>query len=462
MSEVAAPASLLGAAPPLRTAAGRGFYLPITGGWLPPNAPWNYWQMGMDPRPASGGAIVTACIKAYAETTATCPGTHWRGLANGGRERVSNSALSRILKRPNGYQTFPDFMLNFVWSLYATGNTYVLALQNNRYEVSELHLMNATACEPKIAESGDLYYTLAGNPIIDRRISEELLQTVPARFVLHVKLNSAPQNPLVGLPPLTAAALDVAASDMLVQQALSYAQNEGRPSGVITTDEKLSEAQVKEARARWNELTTGANAGGTPILTRGMKWEPSTSSSRDAQIAERLQYSDQRIATVFRIPLSLLSLTTGQIPSSSVEQLLRFWVATSLGFLLNHIEEGFGGLFQLAGRPDEYVEFETRALERSNDLDRIESLVRGVQGGIYSPNEARALELLPAAKDGDQPRVQQQVIPLDAWSQQQPQSPRPDAPAAPETVPAAESQAAAEKIHRAVTALRASHVARAA
>jgi HK97 family phage portal protein len=420
-----APVGVARAVPPLRTAAS-GFYLPITGGWLPPNAPWNFWQMGMDPRPASGGAIVTACIKAYAETTATCPGTHWRGLDNGGRIRVGNSALSRILKRPNSYQTFPDFMLNFVWSLYATGNTYVLALQNNRFEVSELHLMNAQSCEPKVADSGELFYTLAGNPIIERRVTEDLLQTVPARFVLHVKLNSSPHNPLVGVPPLTAAALDVAASDMLVQQALSYAQNEGRPSGVITTDEKLSEAQVKEARARWNELTSGANAGGTPILTRGMKWEPSTSSSRDAQIAERLQYSDQRIATVFRIPLSLLSLTTGQIPSSSVEQLLRFWVSTSLGFLLNHVEEGFGGLFNLAGWPDEYVEFDTRALERSNQRDRIEALARGVQGGIYSPNEARAMEDLPAAEAGDEPRVQTQVVPL-SFGAEPPPAPAPPA-----------------------------------
>ena len=46
--------------------------------------------------------------------------------------------------------------------------------------------------------------------------------------------------------------------------------------------------------------------------------------------------------------------------------------------------------------------------------DRIEALARGVQGGIFSPNEARNSEGLPDAIFGDEPRVQQQVVPLSA------------------------------------------------
>jgi hypothetical protein len=53
-------------------------------------------------------------------------------------------------------------------------------------------------------------------------------------------------------------------------------------------------------------------------------------------------------------------------------------------------------------------------LLRSAYQVRIEALARGVQGGIYSPNEARNLEGLPDVKFGDEPRVQQQVVPLSA------------------------------------------------
>jgi HK97 family phage portal protein len=204
-------------------------------------------------------------------------------------------------------------------------------------------------------------------------------------------------------------------------------------------------------RAAWNEQTRGANQGNTVILSGGLKWEPTTATSRDEQIAELLQISDQRIATAFRMPLALLSLATGQMPSGSTEGLMRFWISSGLGFALNHIEEAMGRFFQLDGWPDDYLELDTAALERSNMRDRIEALARGVQGGIYSPNEARAQEDLPAARDGDEPRVQQQVVPL-SFGAEPPALPHPPPQAPPEgqgNPPDGSSAAIADTIIRA-------------
>jgi hypothetical protein len=108
--------------------------------------------------------------------------------------------------------------------------------------------------------------------------------------------------------------------------------------------------------------------------------------------------------------------------------MMQFWKATGLGFAINHVEEAFGMLFALQGQPEEYVEFDTKALMRSANKERIDALVSGVSGGIYSPNEARAEESLPAVKFGDEPRVQQQVVPLSQVGQMPPPSPAPEAP----------------------------------
>jgi hypothetical protein len=70
-------------------------------------------------------------------------------------------------------------------------------------------------------------------------------------------------------------------------------------------------------------------------------------------------------------------------------------------------------------------------LLRSAMKDRVEALARGVQGGIYAPNEARRLEGLPDVEFGDEPRVQQQVVPLSAASA------IPSAPSAPPAEPQA-------------------------
>jgi hypothetical protein len=83
-------------------------------------------------------------------------------------------------------------------------------------------------------------------------------------------------------------------------------------------------------------------------------------------------------------------------------------------FALNHLEEATGNFFNLKGQPEEYCEFDTSALLRSAQKDRIEMLVRGVQGALFSPNEARAVESYPAVEYGEDPRLQAQVIPLSA------------------------------------------------
>jgi HK97 family phage portal protein len=269
-------------------------------------------------------------------------------------------------------------------------------------------------------------------------IVPELLTAVPARDVLHIRLDARGRmNPLLGEPPLTAALLDVAASNQMVSQALDYTRNQARPAGVIESDTTLGSEQMRAARATWDEQTIGRGAGGTPILNAGLHWKPTTTSSRDAQLAEMLQITDGRIATVYRVPLQLLSLFgasagAGTTTAASTEGLMRFWVASGLGFALNHVEDAIGRFFGLSGWPEEYLELDTAALERSNMLDRIEALARGVQGGIYAPNEARKLEDLPAAKDGDEPRVQQQVLPLSFGAKP------PPAPAAPALPPPAE------------------------
>jgi HK97 family phage portal protein len=408
--------------------AAEGQYRPgpylLSDGWIPSTwgKEWNWWQNGHSLLPYSQhSAMVEACVSAYAQTIAMCPGDHWRTNANGGRERISNSALSRIVKRPNGYQSMSDFMLNGVRNLYLSGNAYALALRNDRTEISELHLMGEGTA--RVAETGEVFYQLGGNELIERRIDGPII--VPVRDVLHIRLHT-PRHPLKGETPLMAAALDVAAGNAMMQQQLAFFSNQARPSAVLSTDMLLTADQVRELRDRWNEQSQGLSAGGTPILTAGLKPLPLGATAQDAQLAEIMRLTEQHVALAYRVPLQILGI--GATTYSSTEQLYQAWLGSGLGFAINHIEEAFGQLFGLKGMPDEYLEFNTAALLRSAQKDRIEALARGVQGGIFTPNEARAVEELPAVQDGDQPRVQQQVVPLDWHGFQEPPTP-PAAPA---------------------------------
>jgi HK97 family phage portal protein len=345
--------------------------------------------------------------------------------------RVENSALSRVLRRPNEYETASSFLLNAVHSLYRDGNTFALALRNERFEVVSLHLMNPRQSSPLVVRNEDdgdaeIFYRLGGNIVVDHMFGDSQL-LVPARDVLHIKLhtNHRYPSPLVGEPPLTAALADIAVGNAFLQQQLTFLANQSRPSAVLSTDLVLSRDEVQQLRDRWLEQSKGLHAGGVPLLTAGLRVHPWGVPAKDAQAAELSRLSAERICWAFGIPLQLLGLAT--TPATSTETLMQFWLATGLGFCLNHVEQAFDRLFGLEGEPTEYVEFDTSALLRSAMKDRIDALARGVQGGVFAPNEARNMEGFDSVAYGDEPRTQQQVVPLSAAASI-PAAPGPEAP----------------------------------
>jgi HK97 family phage portal protein len=360
---------------------------------------------------------------------------------NGGRERVTTTSLSRLLRHPNDYQSISDFLLNATRGLYLTGNAYALALRNDRFEVSELHLMNPDLSYPRVAYNGEIFYTLNGNDVIAMRLGSPDELIVPMRDVLHVRFNIGRRfpMPLVGESPLVAAYSDIGVGAAIAAQQTSFYRNEARPSAVLSTDMVLDKDQVAALRDRWNEQARGMNQGNTPILTAGLKVMPWAVPSKDAATAEILKLSNENIALAFRIPLQILGLSTGAV--NSTENLIQEWKSGGLGFCLGHIEEAFGLLFNLKGQPDEYIEFDTEALLRSAFKDRIEAYARSVQSGIHGPNEARAAFDLKRVPFGDEPRVQQQVVPLSA-AEKIPAAP---GPSAPPSAPAPEADAAKQQ-----------------
>jgi HK97 family phage portal protein len=414
--------------------AAEGEYRPgpyqLDEGWLSAKAGkfWNFWQMGYNVQPyGESNAMVEACISAYAQTVAMCPGDHWRTMPNGGRERVTNSALARIMRRPNDYQTISDLLLNLTRGLYEKGEAFAYAVRNDRQEIAELHMMPHGM--PMIGADGSIYYSLSGNEIAERRF--DLGYPVPARDVMHVRLHT-PRHPLKGVSPILAAVLERAMAGAALNQQVTFYLNQARPSFMLETDQQLTKEQTEALRVRWDEQTKGENAGGTPILAWGLKARPVTVSPADQRLADMLKLANESVALAFRMPLAVLGI--GATPFASTEALMSSWKASGLGFALNHIEEAFGQLFRLKGQPEEYLEFDTEALMRSNFKDRIEGLSKGVISGIYAPDEARnkeGLAIVPGGH-GAMPRVQQQVVGLD-WHEKNP--PAPPAQTPPEPAP---------------------------
>jgi len=388
---------------------------------------WQFWQRGFDRDQQRSGAVAAAegGIDAYVQSIAQLPAAHYRRNDNGGKEVVTTSALSRILRNPNKYQTASDFKSFMVRQLLTTGNAYAVATRNARYEVDSLHPVYSMQIEPLIdRETKEYFYHLRANPLAP--FDDDGNYVAPARDVLHIKLYT-PSHPLKGVSPLTYATMAMASNSALSAHMATFFANMSRPSMILSTDAVLNGDQMQRLRAAWEEQSTRMSSGHTPILSNGIKAQQLSLSSQDAQLVDAFRLTVEDIARALRIPLPMMGIATTY---SSTEQLISFWLSSGLGYMVNHIEVAIDKFFDLPA--DEFVEFDTDTLLRTDFSARIDGLTKGILGGLFSPNEARAKMELPAVEFGDEPRVQAQVVPLSMVEMTQA---APSAPAAADPAP---------------------------
>lgn len=402
---------------------GGGYHLPVSGGWIPANWPWNFWQQGRDPISGGRSPVVEACVSAYAQTLASLSLRHIRSDGSGGKEIITTSAAARWVRSPNSYQTRSDFILQMVRSLLYTGNAYALAIRNDRNEVIAMHPVNPRSTQVYVEpESQAVFYGLGDNPLVAR----ELVAMVPQRDVWHVKINVT-RHPLRGTSPIENLGMTIMANQAIASHQANFFSNMSRPSGVLSTTEVLNGEQMDQLRKAWEDQSQSFNSGLVPILSAGLQWQQLSLTSQDAQMIEASRMTVEGIAQAFRVPMPLIGDTKDSSYGSSTESLISLWLSSGLGFMMEHIESSLASFF---GFPyADSFEFDADSLLRTDFEKRIAGLTKGIAGGLYSPNEARRREGLKAVDFGDEPRVQAQVVPLSNVGKLA--EPTPSAPAAP-------------------------------
>jgi HK97 family phage portal protein len=362
------------------------------------------WQRHLNVSNGSGVAATQAAIAAYCNAFALMPASHKRKLAGGGYEEVDTSALARWLHRPNGFQTTAEFMSNGIRCLMEKGNAVAFGVRNDRNEITAT--VWATSFSTHIdPDTGALFYAGALNDGVTR---PDVL--VPARDVLHIRINAPISRPLLGVSPIVYCASSMCVNAQLSAFLNSYIANRASPSYVLSTDLVLNVDQTRQLRAAWDEQSKTIASGGTPIISGGLRPHQMGVAPGDEFLVENFNLTVEDIARAFSIPRALLGISE---TASNAEQLLRSWVSLGLGSLVETVEQQIEKFFDL-GRADQ-VEFDSNALLRLDAEAQMRVIGEGVTKGILSADEGRALLGLPPISGGFGaiPTVQQQQIPLD-------------------------------------------------
>lgn len=370
--------------------------------------PWGVaWQSNITvdaPKSLLAFSAVFSCVTIIANDIAKLPPQLMKMVAGGVSEAVElvGSAFE-VLRRPNHYQNWKQFVEHWIISKLLYGNTYVLKVRE-RGRVVQLYVLDPQRVTVLVAEGGDVYYRLARDDLSG--LTDAVV--VPASEVIHDLMNPL-WHPLVGVSPIYACGVSATMGNRIQANSTKFFNNMSRPSGVLTSPGHITDETATRMKKDWEENFAGDKIGRLAVLGDGLNYEAMTIPANEAQLIEQLKWTVEDVARCFHVPLYKLG---GAVASgTSVEALNQAYYSDCLQTLIESLElvldEG------LAVPKGHGVELDLDNLLRMDTAARYEAYDKAIKS-FMKPNEARRKENLPPVVGGDAVYLQQQNYSLEA------------------------------------------------
>ncbi len=314
-----------------------------------------------------------------------------------------NTAHSPLLRKPNHFQTWYQFAEWWVTSKLTHGNAYALKRRDGRGIPDALYLLDPTRVKLLQAPDGSYFYELSptnglGLPDTDDPV------IVPASELIH-DVMSPLFHPKLGVSPIFAAGWPALLARYILNNSQKLFQNGSSPGGVLTAPGNISKETAERVKAYFDTEFSGDNFGKVAVLGDGLTYSPvGMASAVDSQLIEILRWTDEQIAKCFHMPLFKVG---GPLPPySSVEAVTQIYYSDCLQAHATAFEQVFtAGLELPLGMA---VSLDIDDLNRMDSATTMDIATKGVNGGVFTPNEARRRFDLRPLKGGDTVYLQEQ------------------------------------------------------
>lgn len=341
----------------------------------------------VDARSAESITAVFGCVQALSESSATLPLHTYRRSDDGDRLRADDHWLSRLLDRPNEWQTGMDFRESQTASVLLTGNAYARKEVNGRGEVTALHPLHPQRVTIVRLSNGRYRYDYSEDGKLTPLLADE---------VFHLRDRTDPGS-IVGKSRIRIARETLGLTLALRQHGANVFSRGARPSAVLINEgtRDPNTEQLREMQQRLEYFASPANAGRVMQLPRGIKWQSVGLSNEDSEWLSAMQYGVQDVCRLYRVPPVLVQ-DLSHATFTNVLELGQQFVRFSLQRWLTMWEETISA--QLLGplsRRNYYVEHSLEGLLRSSSKDRSEFYGNAIRDGWMDVEEVRRLENLP-------------------------------------------------------------------
>ena len=350
--------------------------------------------MRVSPDSALRLAAVYACVRILAETIASLPLVVYQRRPDGGKDRVTDHWLYRLMaKRPNRFQNPFEWREMLQGHLALRGNAFNQIITNPRGEIIELMPIHPDRVKIELLPSGEYRYRIS-----DRSGTEVIL---PRGEVWHLRGLSS--DGLMGMSPIELARENLGTALAAQGYGARFFANDAKPTGGwIEFPGSFKDSEAKKVfRESYQQAQSGSNRGKVLVLENGMKFHEVGVTNKDAQFLELRKFQITDVARLFRVPPHMIADLDRATFSNIEQQSLEFVMHTMTPWA-----ERWEASIQselLLESDDIEIEFDFANLMRGDASSRSSYYQSGIQNGWLTRNEARIAENLNPIDGLDQP-----------------------------------------------------------
>lgn len=355
----------------------------------------------------SSGAVVTVesamrvavayrCTHIIAGACGNMPVDVYRREGENVRNPAVGHALRAVLQRPNGWQTSSEFRKMLTAHAVLKGNGYAIKFTSMGRLIALWPLKNPDRMEVR---QDPVTMRLAYRWHRDNGGFLDLDQA----DVLHLRGLTLDGLKGIGVIAHARQALGLA---LQAEEAAARTFKQGVIAGLVFTKSgQLSNEAFERLRDQIEANNSGAeNARKALILEEDMKVDGALMSAEDLQFIQSREFARSDVGMFFGVPPHMYGDTSKATSwGSGIEaQGIGFVTYTANDWLVMWEESlARDGLTEAEINAGHYVRFTRQALLRGDTKARWDAYRSGLQWGVYSPDEVRAMEDANPRPDGD-------------------------------------------------------------
>ena len=329
-------------------------------------------------------ATTMTCINAIVQGITQIPLYVRKEMPDGSYESLKKHPITKLMKRPNDYQTPTEFKSSIVTSMLTHGNAFIRIVRASNGRVVQLYPL-----DPSDITIGS---NAMGRPTYAH---EDDGGPIESKDIIHIRdLNTyTPQG-------LSRALLmaEIIGAKKAADALMAYAFKNGMSLQYAVTSNSPTDAnRLKTLQDGFKEAfgKFGARQGGVAFIDNGNIQKLDGLKPADVDLRELREMLITEIAAGFRVPRFM----AGAGGNDTYNNVRQYWTAfhrDTLQPLVTNIEEAIT-LKLLSG--DEYLYFDIQEILKG-DVEITSRVAHGnVSNGIWTPNEARASMGTPPSDD---------------------------------------------------------------